>query len=340
MTSSLERCATYVDLDAADAHEAVDLLGRLAAAHDSAESEDFLAEAPALARSLPRRVVTAVRDLRLHESSSALVLRGLPVDDAAIGPTPLGWNAQPDRRSTLREEMYLVLVASLLGDVFGWSTLQDGRLVHNVLPIPGEQREQSGHGTVRLEWHTEDGFHPHRCDYLLLLGLRNHDAVPTTVASVRDVRLSDEHRAVLTQPRFLIRPDTEHLRRAERVAGASRDNIVLRIQDDPRPCAVLFGHPESPYLRIDPAFMEPVPGDAEAAQALRAIEEELERNLTDVALGPGDLLIVDNYRAVHGRSAFEARYDGTDRWLKKVVVTRDLRRSRALRDAPGARVLR
>jgi hypothetical protein len=29
---------------------------------------------------------------------------------------------------------------------------------------------------------------------------------------------------------------------------------------------------------------------------------------------------------VHARKAFPARYDGTDRWLKKMTVSRNLRR--------------
>jgi hypothetical protein len=39
-----------------------------------------------------------------------------------------------------------------------------------------------------------------------------------------------------------------------------------------------------------------------------------------VPLRPGDLLIVDNDAVVHGRVAFRARYDGSDRWLKRVLV--------------------
>lgn len=43
-----------------------------------------------------------------------------------------------------------------------------------------------------------------------------------------------------------------------------------------------------------------------------------------VRLEPGDLLVVDNRRAIHGRSAFPARYDGFDRWLQRMYVARDL----------------
>jgi hypothetical protein len=52
---------------------------------------------------------------------------------------------------------------------------------------------------------------------------------------------------------------------------------------------------------------------------------QLSANLTDVVLRPGDVLVVDNLRAVHGRRSFQARFDGNDRWLRRVSAVRDLR---------------
>nr|BAO84867.1 putative dioxygenase [Streptomyces melanovinaceus] len=332
--------ASHLHLTAQETGHLTGLLEELSGTVDNPTAEGFLADVPRLAWRLPRRLVDTLLDFRRHESSSALVLHGLPVDDRVIGPTPLNWRAVPSPSATLRQELYLMLVAGLLGEVFGWSTLQDGRLIHDIVPMPTEENEQSGHGTVLLEWHTEDGFHPYRCDYLLLLGLRNHDKVPTTVAAVDAVDLSGQLRDILFQRRFLIRPDNEHLKRAaDLVGGIQRRHLIQEMQDAPEPCAVLFGHPERPYVRVDPTFMDAAPGDTEAREALDALVHQLEAGLENVALGPGELLIVDNYKAVHGRSAFTARFDGTDRWLKKAVVTRDLRKSRTLRAAPGERIL-
>jgi hypothetical protein len=42
---------------------------------------------------------------------------------------------------------------------------------------------------------------------------------------------------------------------------------------------------------------------------------------------------------VHGRDVFTPRYDGTDRWLKRVKVARNLRVSRALRDSTDSRIV-
>ncbi|MEU9453918.1 guanitoxin biosynthesis L-enduracididine beta-hydroxylase GntD [Streptomyces sp. NPDC048277] len=288
---------------------------------------------------LPLGLRRFVADFRREDPAAAFLVRGFPVDDTAVGPTPGTWATASERAR--REQFFLALMANCLGEVFSWPTLQSGRMIHHVVPIAGDEREQSGHGSdVLLEWHTEDGFHPSRCDYLLLFGVRNHDRVPTTLASVRDVRISAESRQVLSERRFYILPDDEHLRQ---LAAHQPDHPGLRrmraMRETPEPVAVLFGAADSPYLRIDPFFMRCVEGDTAAEQALKELVVELERVQQDVVVDAGTLLVVDNYLAVHGRRAFTARYDGTDRWLQKAIVTRDLRKSRATRDSAAGRVV-
>ncbi|MFC1431526.1 guanitoxin biosynthesis L-enduracididine beta-hydroxylase GntD [Streptacidiphilus sp. N1-3] len=268
---------------------------------------------------------------RRTEPAAACLIHGFPVDDRAIGPTPSHWDAAAAAKASAEQELYLGLCAMVLGEPFAWETLQAGRMIQNILPIPGDEERQSGHGSqTLLEFHTEDGFHPRRCDYLLLLGMRNQDRVPTIVSSVRDALLSDEDRAILAQPRFHIVPDSEHIRQLE---AKDPDHPALadvyRMLNEPEPTAVLFGRAESPYLRVDRPFMYCAPGDSAAEAALDRLMAELERVQRDVVLGPGTLVVLDNYLAVHGRRAFTARYDGTDRWLKKITASRDLRRGLA-----------
>ncbi|MEO3810561.1 guanitoxin biosynthesis L-enduracididine beta-hydroxylase GntD [Sphaerisporangium sp. B11E5] len=293
-------------------------------------------------RRLPPALCAALTTFRLHEQSAALVLDGLAIDDNQAGPTPLDWSSDSAASATRREELFLGMVAMMMGDTFSWSTLQAGRLIQNVIPLPGDEQEQSGHGSeVELAWHTEDAFHPYRCDYLLLLGIRNRDATPTLVSSIRDVHLSDSDRATLFEERFQILPDNEHLRQlADEASHHPGFQRIQLMRDDPPPVSVLFGARSQPYLRIDPFFMRCArDDDLEAAAALERLTSELERVQRNVVIAPGSLLILDNHLAVHGRRAFQARYDGTDRWLKKAIVTRDLRKSRDMRVAPESRVI-
>ncbi|GGX62060.1 guanitoxin biosynthesis L-enduracididine beta-hydroxylase GntD [Streptomyces hiroshimensis] len=266
---------------------------------------------------------------RRSERTAACLIHGFPVDDAVLGPTPEHWQTAIRGATARDQELWMALVGMVLGDPFGWETLQEGRIIQNVLPIRGAEQTQSGYGSESLlEFHTEDGFHPDRCDYLMLFGLRNPDRVPTVVASVRDVRLSDHDRAVLAEQRFYILPDTEHVRQLEEhdPAHPALEKLYGMVRH-PEPTAVLSGDRLNPYLRIDRPFMHVRPGDTEAEAALDRLMEELQRVQQDIAVGPGSLLIVDNYRAVHGRRPFTPRFDGTDRWLKKLTVSRNLRRN-------------
>lgn len=338
MTGFPESAAVY-ELPGAECRAIAALLERLAEEHESAEDPGFLAEARRVAFScLPVDLIRFLDRFRENEFTPAVVVTGLEIDDERIGPTPAHWDAQPDRRSTLPEESLFVLLGSLLGDVFGWASLQSGHLVHNVVPIRHQEQEQSGHGShATLAWHTEDGFHPYRCDYLGLMALRNDALVPTTLASVEAVDLTAAQRRTLGEPRFVIRPDNEHLRRpADTDSGGTPS-----VEDwtSPAPSVVLFGDPWQPYLRIDPIFMDSLPGDEEAREALAILVAQLDTAIVDLALPPGTICFIDNYRAVHGRKAFLPAFDGRDRWLKKIVVTRDLRKSRAARSGVDDRVL-
>jgi alpha-ketoglutarate-dependent taurine dioxygenase len=69
--------------------------------------------------------------------------------------------------------------------------------------------------------------------------------------------------------------------------------------------------------------------DAEAEAAIGALVTAIAERHTGAALEPGDLLVVDNSVAVHGRSPFRAHFDGTDRWLQRVFVVADLTPSAA-----------
>ncbi len=316
------------------------LLAYLCTRFNSSEDLRFHHEAPLLARDLPKRLQAAVHEFHRNEPMSALfIVADYPLDDVRLGPTPPHWrNSAGDRSRALEEEMFLVLLGSLVGTCIGWSTQQDGRLVHDILPIKAHKDEQLGSGSeTLLWWHTEDAFHPHRGDYLGMGCLRNPDHVPTTFASFEGVELSPRHLQLLFEPHYTIRPDESHLvknKSDERVVDgtlAASYQEIERMNSEPDKIAVLFGDPRSPYMRLDPYFMDPLKDNPEAQEALDAFVAQVDGLLWDLALEPGEFCLIDNYKAVHGRRPFKARFDGTDRWMKRVNVVRDLRRSRSAR---------
>lgn len=353
MTTTLERRTDSVagihefELTAGEWSEVRDLLDELVARYDSSEDPDLLRRAVVFGHELPRRLRQHLLDFRLQEPASGLcLLKGYEPDQAAIGLTPEHWKLRARPSSTLREELFLVLVATILGDPIGWSTQQAGYLVHDIFPIAGHEHEQLGSGSEELlTWHVEDAFHPCRGDYIGLMCLRNPYGVATTVGFLDDGALDPEMQRILSEPRFTIRPDESHLpkNRSElHDLTPTLERAYRRIEQmntAPEKIPVLFGDPASPYLRLDPYFMDSLDDDPEAQRALRYLENLLEERLFDLVLEPGQVIFVDNFKAVHGRRPFKARYDGTDRWLKRVNVTRDLRKSRELRESAESRTI-
>lgn len=291
------------------------LLDEIVQQFSSPENEDFLKQARTLASALPVVVKSQLDALRNEVlASDAILIRGFQIDDKKLGATPNQVGFEIDVMSGIRESFLLTLIGEYLGFVFGWSTQRKGALVNNILPLNGHTGEQLSTGSmVDLDWHTEEAFHDCRADYLALMCLRNHDEVPTTIASVRDLDLSESTIKILSQNRFIFLTDKNF----------THKEVIKE--------AVLFGDLSDPYLRIDPSFMQVSNDDQEAKDALNEINNAINDQMFNVALIPGDILIIDNYKMVHGRKGFVPRFDGTDRWLKRVNITLDLRKSRYLR---------
>jgi Fe(II)/alpha-ketoglutarate-dependent arginine beta-hydroxylase len=322
------------------------LLADLTARHDSVEDADFLRRAAVYAHELPRRVRVHLNDFKLLEPIEALcIISNYPIDDRKIGATPPHWKHRARPSPALEEEMLLVLFGSLLGEPIAWATQQDGQLVHDIAPIKGHEKEQLGSSSEQLLWwHTEDAFHPQRGDYIVLLCLRNPDRVPTTFASMEGIELSDCQRRWLQEPHYTIRPDESHLlknKSADQQVGdglGASYRLIEQMNTSPEKIAIFSGDPASPYIRLDPYFMDPV-DEPQAQAAFEALVRAIDGKLTEVPLAQGDFCFIDNCKGVHGRNPFRARFDGTDRWLKRINVVRDLRRSRAFRSCAEGRVI-
>jgi Taurine catabolism dioxygenase TauD, TfdA family len=298
------------------------LVRGIASRHSSVEGADFLDNASTYAQELPRRLRAFLNTFRLAEPWGVCLISGYPVDDAKIGKTPPHWRKNLDGSSTTEEEIFLNLCGALLGDAIAWSHQRGGLICQDLMPIKGHEDKMLGSGSERaLVWHTEDARYSYRGDYIGLMCMRNPDAVRTTFALVDEVSLDPEQVEVLFEPCFLFRPDPSH-----------------PTDSEGEKAPVLFGDPKSPYIRFDPYSMER-PETEEARSAMDYLIRAIDEILTGVALRPGECLFIDNYKAVHGRSSFKARFDGTDRWLKRINVARDLRRSRGVRKAPASRVI-
>ncbi|MCX4091628.1 arginine beta-hydroxylase, Fe(II)/alpha-ketoglutarate-dependent [Nocardia sp. alder85J] len=320
-----------------------------AAAYERIEDPELIRRAPVLARALPEHILEFLERFRVGEPSALCLISGLDIDQQRLGPTPRHWHDVGEQRSPVfAQEIFFLLCASVLGDVFGWSTQQAGRIMHDVLPIKGHENYEIGSNSVQhLSWHTEDSFHPCRGDYVALMCLKNPDEVATTVCDAADLDWSALDVDALFEPEFTQMPDNSHLPSMD---GPSGDATVDRLRtrsfdlirswnDRPVKRPILSGARDDPYMALDPYHMKLDGWPERSLQAFEALCAQIEGNLRNVRLRPGDTVFIDNFRAVHGRRSFRPRYDGSDRWLKRLNVTRNLRGSRGWRRAPDDRVI-
>ena len=273
------------------------------------EREAFLEECENKFHQLPEELRRSVLKFRRHSNQfGALHLQGLPLDPE-LPATPA--NQSPPDKKTFWSEAWLAMIGLALGDLIGYSVHHDGAIFQNSSPIKEQEFTQTTHSSdVFLEWHTEQVFHPARPDFLCLMCLRGDrdEQAKTAVASIKNVlaEIPVSMRQVLFQARFRARVD---------LSGGEKHGAGPLIP-------ILYGQPYDPLLTFDPDLIEPI--DREAAQAFSQLRGTVKEVYNYIKLRPGELLIVDNRRAIHARSGFRAYYDGQDRWLQRIYVVRDL----------------
>lgn len=336
-------------LSAADNRALEPVLAELANEFDTIENPELMRQAHRLAGALPAQLVQFLEDFRLREPAALCLVSGLEISEERLGATPGHWRDSQYGSPAFPQEIFFLLCASVLGDVFGWATQQDGRIMHDVLPIEGHELIEIGSNSLQhLSWHTEDAFHPCRGDYVALMCLKNPDSVATVMCDAADIDWSAADVEALFEAEFTQLPDNSH--QAQNAAQSTGDPTIDRLRarsfrliqswnEHPVKRPVLFGDRHDPYMALDPYHMKTDDWPPRSLRAFQGLCDQIEASMKDVRLQPGDIAFIDNYRAVHGRKSFRARYDGTDRWLKRLNITRNLRQSRAWRPAADNRII-
>ena len=257
-------------------------------------------------------VRAAMRSLRDRPGSPHGVLVRNVARDASLPPTPADAAVPVERESHIGEWALLALSSSL-GTVVSYREQRAGQLFNNILPMRGSEDEISSQGSrTVLGLHRECTFSEVGPDFIGLYCHRGGDVATTVVSAARlQHSLSERQWNILREPRF-ITPLPPLFRRGSKAPAT------------PRPHRVFLGERGYPEIRVDTTLTAGTDREAEAAlEELRTLacrDDVLER----LVLNPGDVLFLDNRRCLHGRDAFQAHFDGLDRWLVRLYVKTDL----------------
>jgi alpha-ketoglutarate-dependent taurine dioxygenase len=312
------RSALVISGQSIDAvHDAAEVAARTHHPYD--DFERYLHHARGTVSQLPLRIRTALTELTQDRvADGAVLIRGMTLR-GSVPPTPDRAIAAPAMKFWPSEYLMCVLAAAL-GEPIGYAEERGGQIFQDVFPTRENSAALSSQSSAAdLGHHTEMAFHPYPPDFLLLVTLR---ADPDGIAQTRFAAcrhfLADLDAEVLkdlSQPAY--RLALHRLHSPYLAAGKP----VRELPEGPW-VSILYGDPNDPFLRYEPELMQP--RNRQAAQALEALTAAIERRTRQVALAAGDVLILDNRRAVHARSRFRAYYDGRDRWLRRMHIVRAL----------------
>jgi L-asparagine oxygenase len=234
-------------------------------------------------------------------------VRGLPLDDD-LGPTPS--DGGRSGKATFVTEAVMGNIAQLFGDLYSYATEKKGEIIQNIVPVANREHKRSNEGSrADFLFHTENAYFDFRPDYLLLFGLRADESgeAATTVAYAKSALelLPNAVVETLRQPLYRIAAPESFL-----------DTHGRRLWSNATP--IIFGSAHRPETRVN--FNGVLALTPIAAAALEEFQDALDAVTMKFVLQPGELLIIDNRKAVHGRTAFNATFGPQARWLQRAYV--------------------
>lgn len=284
------------------------------------EALNFVAnQAETVKRILPE-MTHLMEQLNAHSGPPVIRLR-LPSSTVRdVPPTPTRYRLEP-HAPVYRADLYRLLIVSVVGWYgYGYVSQQGGAVLNDVIFIE-EQRTISGVSASAdnaLDLHTEDASYSLGSgrdaspDFITLHFFRNPAAIPTCVSTVDWTQLPKPSIELLEEPWFsnLTNPGQ---------GGKENDHNTL--------VSIKFGQSGDPWFRLNTANLGLGRYTQERQAVLRGLRDHLNKRAVDVTSNPGDILLIDNRRAAHGRARLQPEmaphYDGTDRWQRRLVFVHD-----------------
>ena len=204
------------------------------------------------------------------------------------------------------------LLVSFISNLVSYEAEGYGRLFQDIVPDITMANHQSSVGSNKeLEIHTEQAFSKLKPDLLSLSCIRGDNSALTYILPISTILqyLDENDKQLLQQPLWKIGVDYSfRLNGNEFIDGNERGPIPIiniNIND--------VNAEEDPILVFDQDLMIGI--TEEAIEIIQKITNIYYDHRIQHCLQPGEIMIINNNKAVHGRSGFTPKYDGKDRFL-------------------------
>ncbi|WP_105901874.1 TauD/TfdA family dioxygenase [Vibrio gangliei] len=270
--------------------------------------------------SLEEDVLQSIQSFKSDNARSALIIRGLPVDNNLCATPYNGYI--PPSKIPLASAIHIGIYQLAGIEPVSYQSENNGFLFRHVVPALNAQNEKSSHGsTFTFGHHVDNPDLPLACEritdrsgcpeFLSLMALRSDLKVKSNFILLDDLIGYLSHGVVneLCQPNFCInRPDSFSQSRSSRLPILVIDQNGLML------------------CRYDKENTTPLTESAAAALVMLEAQLQNESLKHYMVYQPGDLLVIKNQRLLHSREGFKSRSDGSDRWLIRMFGMSTLKR--------------
>lgn len=191
-----------------------------------------------------------------------------------------------------------------IGEQYGFRPMsyaneKDGAIVHQIIPVRGREVSYSNEGSCQFPFHVEVPHDPNGPDYVALLCLKGQPNAVTEWVSMESIMgiLSSRSRAALSREEFKLNEGVSF--------GTNKYHNVSVVRPD--------------RFVLDLAEMTGTTRSAvDALEEIKMIIHLKPSLVESHILMPGDMILMNNRKVVHGRRGFPVNYDGNHRWLQRV----------------------
>ena len=282
----------------------------------SEEPELFCSQSKELSKQLPQRIIDILLSFAKNGSDTGfLLIKNLEISEN-VPKTPSSNGHKVGEQTILARIQSLFI--NVICEMIAYDAEGYGRLFQDVVPVEAMSKNQTSIGSsVELEIHTEQAFSKLRPDILSLACLRGDLDAYTHILPVQFIlnNLNHDEKKLLREPLWKTGVDLSFkLDGHEFIEGDMRG-----------PLSIISDQDEDPLLVFDQDLMRGI--TEESDKMVKKITDIYYKYRLRHNLKPGEIILVDNNRAVHGRSPFFPKYDGYDRFLIRCFGTFDYSKS-------------
>jgi len=267
--------------------------------------ELFLRDAKFLSSELPKNLKMFLKNF-VNEKllDDIAIIKNLPYDRELETPR--------DNSYFIGEKTILskcqAIINEFIGEMISYEGEAHGRLFQDMVPNKQLMKTQTSLGSrIELELHTEQAFSDLRPDFLCLSCLKGDEQAKTYYLHVRDIieNLSNQEVELLTEKLWKIGVDLSFVMNG--CSNEIRGPLSILTEKD---------------LLFDQDLMIGVNENSKII--IEKIIDIYYKFRKFHVLVPGDSLIINNKRLVHGRSSFEPKFDGNDRFIIRSFILNNI----------------